>query len=65
MTMYPLEGGPGSGDIAQDSLDITFDSVLLPLLVWRRVFVGALVGLIERVRLVGAEGGCVVCVRGR
>ena len=49
----------GGGDVAQDCLDVTLDGVL-PLLVWRRCFVAALVVLVEGDTLLRAERGEVV-----
>ena len=47
------------GNVGEDGLDVPFDSVL-PLLIWRGAFVSALVFLVEKVGLVGPEGGVIV-----
>ena len=54
--VLPVDSG---GDIAQNGLDVALDCVL-PLLVWRRCLVAALVVLVEGDALVRAERGEVV-----
>ena len=54
--VLPVDGG---GDVAQNCLDVTLDGVL-PLLVWCRCLVAALVVLVEGDALVRAERGEVV-----
>ena len=49
----------GGGDVAQDCMDVALDGIM-PLLVWCRCLVAALVVLVEGKALVRAERGEVV-----